>query len=147
MKVEVAVPGSPSLILIVFMVSVDIKQHLKKKKKSLVVLNLDPCFSREHQSETPSTSWFTTSLLQEGAGKRCSGCTALSRPLSSLLQNSASYQWSTLHYGTCSESFIQGQSSHSPTELKTNKRPIIRSVKYLVKLFSLRQSSLNKLRQ
>ena len=31
MKVEVAIPGSPSLI--VLMVSVDVKQYLKKKKK------------------------------------------------------------------------------------------------------------------
>ena len=33
MKVEVAVLGSPSLIVVLNMVSVDVKQHFKKKKK------------------------------------------------------------------------------------------------------------------
>ena len=36
MKVDVGVPGSPSLISL--MVSVDVKQHLKKKKKATVTI-------------------------------------------------------------------------------------------------------------
>ena len=40
MKVEVTVPGFPSLI--VLMVSVDVKQHLKKKKKKTATLTRTP---------------------------------------------------------------------------------------------------------
>ena len=35
MKVDVGVPGSPSLISL--MVSVDVKQHLKKKKATVTI--------------------------------------------------------------------------------------------------------------
>ena len=38
MKVDVGVPGSPSLISL--MVSVDVKQHLKKKKKKKATVTI-----------------------------------------------------------------------------------------------------------
>ena len=63
------------------MVSVDVKQHLKKKKKRPQDINVGwtpiyICVSTVHARThfANSKHRFTTSFLEEGAGKRCSEC-------------------------------------------------------------------------
>ena len=77
MSVEVAVLGSNDS-LIVIMVSVDVKQHLKRPQdyQRRLDTNTHMCVSIVHARThfANSKHRFTTSFLEDGAGRRCSEC-------------------------------------------------------------------------